>query len=59
MSGPELLEMLARAERNPAWLAQKVGRSRTQIVRWTEEGPPSDHVDYITSVLPPVSGAKS
>lgn len=54
MTGNELRGLLRQADRTPAWLAQQVGRSRTQVVRWTEEGPPAEHAELIRGLLPPL-----
>jgi len=58
MTGDELLALLEQAERRPAWLAQKMDRSRTQVVRWTKEGPPAEQADRIRELLPPLTGVK-
>jgi hypothetical protein len=54
MTGAELRTLLRQADRNAAWLAKQVDRSRTQVVRWTEEGPPAEQADRIRNLLPPL-----
>ena len=54
LDAPELRSLLRRSERTPGWLANKVGLSRTQIVRWTEIGVPVKHEVRVRGLLVPL-----
>lgn len=62
MTGDELKELLAAAERTPGWLGAKLtktsggGLSRTHVMRWVrgEREVPERYIERIRLLLPPV-----
>lgn len=59
MTGAELRSLLRQAGRTPNWLAYQIGRSRTQVVRWTRApGVPAQHEDRVRELLPPIPRLK-
>jgi hypothetical protein len=54
MTGSELRSLLRRADRTPNWLARQVGLSRTQIMRWAEQGVPDRHEVRVRGLLIPL-----
>ena len=53
--GPhELRSLLRRSDRTPAWLARQFGVSRTQILRWMDDGVPVKHEVRVRGLLIPL-----
>jgi hypothetical protein len=53
LSGAELRSLLRAADRSANWLANRVGLSRTQVVRWQVGGVPEKHRARVRQLLPP------